>query len=103
MRTENNAWNKQRNEIGNRLITFNDERNRSKLITYLDRIGTYNGFDKEMKVRIFTDIDNDFCAFEAVDYRISFMSTNHKIIDMLNECRVVEADISQLRSMIAMN
>lgn len=89
------------NSIGNRKVTFNDEKNRSKLIGFLDRVGQYSGYDKDMKIRIFTDMENDFCAFEAVEYRLSFLSTAHKLDDMMNECRMTESTIGQLRSMLA--
>lgn len=89
------------NSIGNRKVTFTDEKNRSKLISFLDRVGQYNGYDKDMKIRVFTDMENDFCAFEAIDYRLSFLSTAHKLDDMMNECRMTECTIGQLRSMVA--
>ena len=89
------------NESETRNVTFNDEKNRSKLISFLDRVGQYNGYDKDMKIRIFTDMDNDFCAFEAIEYRLSFLSTAHKLDEMMNECRMTECTIGQLRSMLA--
>lgn len=90
--------------VSNEKITFKDEKNRSKLIKFLDRIGTYTGYDKDMNLRVFVDGDNDFCAFEAVDYRLSFLSTAHKIIEMYGDWRVIEpVTISKLRSMIAVS
>lgn len=83
------------------VVKFTDERNRSKLISFLDRVGSYTGYDKDMKIRIFVASDGDFCAFEAIDYNITFINTTHKLIDFLSDCRVMDdVSISQLRSMI---
>lgn len=83
-------------------VTFNDEKNRAKLLNYLERVGNYTGFDNDMLLRVFVDENNDFCAFEAIKYRISFVSTAHKLIDMISDCRCIDnVTIPQLRSMIA--
>lgn len=83
-------------------VTFSDEKNRSKLISYLDRVGSYTNFDKDMILRVFVDESNDFCAFEAVKYAMCFVSTKKKLIDMPSEWRCIEpVTMEELRSMIA--
>lgn len=90
------------NAVRTHNVTFRDEKNRSKLIKFLDSIGSYNSYDREMKLRVFVDDNNDFCAFEAVDYNLSFVNTTHKLVDMPTTWRVLEPiSISQLRSMLA--
>lgn len=83
-------------------ISFSDEKNRSKLITFLDRVGSYSNYDKDMALRVFVDDEGDFCAFEAVKYQLAFVSTNHKLVDVVSSWNVLEpVTISELRSMIA--
>lgn len=89
--------------VQNNKVTFSDEKNRSKLMLFLDRVGGYTNFDKDMKLRVFVDDNNDFCAFEAVDYQMSFVSTNHKLIDMISDWRIIEPmSISELRRQVAL-
>lgn len=90
------------NFIQRNKVTFSDEKNRSKLITFLDRVGSYSNYDKAMQLRVFIDENSDFCAFEAIDYQLCFVSTNHKLIDMMSSWSVLApVSISELRSMIA--
>lgn len=90
------------NPIQRNKITFSDEKNRSKLMTFLDRVGSYSNYDKEMELRVFVDSKSDFCAFEALKYQLCFVSTNHKLIDMVHDWSVISpVSISELRSMIA--
>ena len=83
------------------IVTFEDEKNRSKLISFLDRVGSYTGYDKDMLLRVFVSTDNDFCAMEAIDYNLTFVNTSHKLIDFLTDCKVIDnMPISLFRSLI---
>lgn len=82
-------------------VTFRDEKNRSKLINYLDRVGQYQGFDKQMDVMVYVSPDGDFVAFESVKYRIAFINTSHKLHDLIAESYMFSVPISGLRSLIA--
>ena len=65
-------------------MTFNNEKARTHLASYLSRVRGYSNFDETMKLRVFVDSYGDFAGFEGVDYAIGFLSFNHKISDILN-------------------
>lgn len=64
-------------------MTIRNEKVLSRLCDYLGNIGCYRNFDPDMQVRIFVTSDGDFTAFEAVDYRASFISNDHKLMETI--------------------
>lgn len=60
-------------------MTVNSEKVLSHLRFYLDKISAYQGFDQNMKLVIYVTPEKDFMLFEAVTYRIGFLSTEHKM------------------------
>lgn len=64
-------------------ITINDEKVFSRLLDYLKRMTGYSNFDDQMPVRVYVNSEKDFTAFEAVNYRLSFTSSAHKLLDTI--------------------
>lgn len=64
-------------------MTINDDKVFSRLLNYLKRMTTYNNFDDQMKVRVYVNNEQDFTAFECVNYKLSFTSSAHKLLDTI--------------------
>ena len=64
-------------------ITLHDDKVFSRLMDYLKRMTAYSNFNDQMKVRVYVDSEKDFTAFEAVNYRLNFTSTAHKLLDTI--------------------
>lgn len=64
-------------------MTIRSEKVLDRLRVYLNNISCYPNFDPGMQVRIFVTSDGDFTAFEAVDYRLGFTSTDHKLMETI--------------------
>lgn len=64
-------------------MTIRSEKVSSRLRAYLYNISRYSNFDESMKIRVFVASDLDFTAFEAVDYRLGFTSSDHKLMDTI--------------------
>ena len=60
-------------------MTVKSDKVLSHLRYYLDKLSGYNGFNENMKLSVFVSPDNDFMLFQAEDYRIGFLSTEHKM------------------------
>ena len=64
-------------------MTITDDKVFSRLIDYLKRMTTYSNFNDQMPVRVYVNNEKDFTAFEAVNYKLNFMSSAHKLLDTI--------------------
>ena len=72
-----------------------DARVQKGIKTYLDKVMCYPHFDKFQMVKVYTDGNSDFTAFESVAYKISFFSFAHKISETLESpYEPIETDIT---------
>lgn len=63
-------------------VTVNSDFVKTRLSLYLDKMKNYKTFNENMALYVFS-YNNDFVAFEAKDYNISFFSTDYKPSYML--------------------
>lgn len=66
-----------------RNMTIKSEKVAARLRAYLFNISKYSHFDQGMKLRVFVTSDGDFTAFEAVEYKIGFTSSDHKMMETI--------------------
>lgn len=64
-------------------MTIRSEKVASRLRAYLYNIRQYRNFNPMMKLRVFVASDGDFTAFEAVDFKLGFTSSDHKMVDTI--------------------
>ena len=83
-------------------MTIADARVQRGIKVYLDKVFSYPYFDKYQIVRVYTDENGDFTAFESVAYKISFFSFAHKIKDTLDSPNPpMETDISSFYDIVS--
>lgn len=76
-------------------MKIDDARVQRGIKVYLDKLRALPYFDRYQIVRVYTDENGDFTAFESIAYKVSFFSFAHKITDTLNSpFKPIETDIS---------
>ena len=65
-------------------MTIADEQVNARLLEYLHRLMQYSRFDRYMVVRVYVDEQKDFCAFEAVSYKVQFTSNAKKLSALIS-------------------
>lgn len=65
-------------------ITMNDEHMAGRLLEYLSRLKNYPRFDNYMVLKVYVDDDKDFCALEAVSYKIQFTNNAKKLSALIS-------------------
>lgn len=60
-------------------MTILNKKVADRLFKYLSNVSAYEHFDENMSVRVCVDSFKDFTAFEAVSYKLAFLSTEHKL------------------------
>lgn len=63
-------------------VTVKNDFVKARLSLYLDKMKNYKTFNENMALYVFS-YNNDFVAFEAKDYNISFFSSDYKPSYML--------------------
>lgn len=64
-------------------ITVKNPNVRYRLIRFLENISNYDNFDENMEMDVFVNSFGDFTAVEAVDYRLQFTSSDHKLLETI--------------------
>lgn len=65
-------------------VTVNSPRVLLKLRQYIQNIECYKYFDAEQHFKVYVDRNNDFCAFESVEYNMQFTSADHKLKELIS-------------------
>lgn len=65
-------------------VTVNSNKVLDRLTQYCERVSEYNSYDPFGLVRIFVNKDNDFTAFESIDYNLQFTSNAHKLLETIS-------------------
>ena len=64
-------------------INFQKDTVKNHLKQYLERISTFENFEPDMELILYLrKSDDDFIAFEAVNYRVGFFCTLYKVSDI---------------------
>lgn len=63
-------------------LEINNDRVKSQLTAFLNRVSMWKYHNDEMQIRVYVDSKGDFVYCEAVKYSLSFFSNAHKIRDL---------------------
>ena len=87
------------NQISLNQVQFKNDKVRSHLKSYLDKVSSYNNFDSDMELIIWAhQPDNDFMALEAKEYMLGFSSYAYKPSSfMSSEVNRCDTDFNSLR------
>lgn len=64
-------------------MTIHDEKTLAGVYQYLGKLAQFSRFDSHMVLRVFVDDEKDFCAFEAISYRIQYTNNAKKLGSMI--------------------
>ena len=71
-------------------LTIKDQKVLQYLDGYLDKMSKHSNFNEEMTLKVYANSKKDFTAFEAKDYRISFVSTSHKLMETIKSTVILD-------------
>lgn len=66
-------------------MTIKDEKVGERLSRYMGKVSSYSGFNGDQRVLVLLDHKDDFILFEGCDYKISFQSADHKLLEYLQD------------------
>ena len=73
-------------------LKINNEKAKEKLLSYISKIENYDNFDIMQKCRVFNSQTGDFVGFESIRYNLSFIASNHKLLD-IKSCDVIKVTL----------
>lgn len=83
-------------------LTIKDKKVLEYLDSYLEKMSKHSNFNENMTLKVYANSKNDFTAFEAKDYRISFVSSAHKLMETIKSSVILDyVSFSDFRSRVS--